>query len=380
MKTIDESGVSSVRMPLRYGVILKSNKISPDLQEDSDRYIYPCLKVIMEKVESSELLKEVYLVETPEWNRLAELLRTGHSAEIEVNPSSLWVETVEEEKEELAKQRFDRVLRSIKLDIIGKRFFERDNVAKTDRKLKLMSETEVDRHWELMERIFRVSQVRFLLMGQVKPYCYRLWVENVIGSPIRRVNLIPQSNTVPLTILTMQDLVKRTRGYGHHTAERWPMLLMYVMLNQQPGLGRYGYLSRIPSVEEGEYETDQDKMSEALREVGYKRAVKGRADECWMYISVRTKRIMHGMYMLESYTQRLGQMEDVNGRIRCIKVSKLVQKVELMLEQFISQLMLEQFIQQPDWVVRWKKLGQKYSEMRARRTARGKTSSMDTVE
>ena len=388
MKEIDRIGVSIIRIcrPLGRGGTLKSMSL-----DDPEECEHTWFRVIIDRLEKSRSLHEVYITEAPEWDRLIEWIPTKYSIEViykvqvntstnegrdvlfgsnmtpewtqidhptefQVNMNSLWTDTTKERIQEPIRQRFHQLLRAVKLDILRKRFFIKDNEEGTDSKLRSWSEREVERHWELMWIIFRVSKIRFLLMGQVKPYCYRLWTENIIGPQISRVNL-RRETTSPLTMLSVQKVLAETKGYGHHTEERWPMLLMYVMLNQKPGSGRYCCLSRIPSVEEGTYEIDRNVMDDRLRETGYNQKMEEQANDCWMYISTRTKRIMHGMYMLESYTQRLAPVEDMNYRIKCINVSKLVQKVQFRMEQFPKS----------NWITMWDKLVKKIRSERNNR-------------
>jgi len=296
IEEMDQGAVQSAIIPLQYCMVYE--------------YIHGCLNAIVDKVQKSKCLKEVYLIETLNWQRVNEWVESNYVEERQTNVSNLWMETHEEQM----RKRFQQLMRAVKVDIIRKRYFARSKEA-TDRELESWDDDKVELHWQLIRKIFQVSKIRFLLMGQIKPYCYRLWTENIIAPQLVSHNL--KRVREPLqTMLTMQNDRLPIQGNDHYTDERWLMLLIYVMLNQKPGSSRYHKLSRIPSVEEVEYEIDENETNEERRETGYNQHVKLRADECWMCIAKRTERIMYGMYLLESHDQKLDldKLEKVKNR------------------------------------------------------------------
>ena len=297
IEEMDQEAVQSAIIPLQYCMVYE--------------YIHGCLNAIVDKVQKSKCLKEVYLTETLNWQCLNEWVENNYVEERQINVSTLWMETHEEQM----RKRFQQLMRAIKIDIIRKRYFARSKEA-TDRELESWNDDKVELHWQLVTKIFQVSKIRFLLMGQVKPYCYRLWTENIIAPQLVRPSLGGVVREPLQTALTMQNGRLPTRGHEHSTDERWPMLLIYVMLNQKPGSSRYHKLSRIPSVEEVEYDIDKEETNEERRETGYNKHVEVIAEECWMCISRRTERIMYGMHLLESYDQKIDLDQLDNVRIR----------------------------------------------------------------
>ena len=108
MDIIEQRQLRSVIVPIQYCL---GHKVR------MDQYIDQCLKGILDKTRMSKWLKDVYLIETLDWEYLNEWVETHYVEEQQLNMNTLWMDTYEDQM----RKGFQQLMRAIKIDIIRKR-------------------------------------------------------------------------------------------------------------------------------------------------------------------------------------------------------------------------------------------------------------------
>ena len=190
-----------------------------------------------------------------------------------------------------------------------------------------VSMEQIDNDWQQFRVVFRIANVRRILMDTLA-YCTQLWIDNIVekmGGP-NPTRTVRDNNTV----LTVQNSEVPVKGWPHLSYQRYPLLLLTILLNEEPrskGCGMYKRNTTMLGIERGQRgEVELEERSES---------------EEWHKVSERSKRSMMGLTVLtalglgildleaelskgvqESQKERNGHsIED--GQIVCIRLEHL---------------------------------------------------------
>ena len=147
-----------------------------------------------------------------------------------------------------------------------------------------ISKDYLEKSWQQFRGIFRIANVRRIL-SDTMVYCTQLWIDNLIGdmggpNPKR---VVRDNNTV----LTVQNSEVPVRGWPHLSYNRYPSLLLTILLNDKRADKRlYRKQTVILGIERGQRtEAESNRIVDSGE---------------WHQISRRSKRSMLGLTVLDA--------------------------------------------------------------------------------
>jgi len=173
---------------------------------------------------------------------------------------------------------------------------------------------QIEENWPKFRVIFSIANTRRIL-ADMMAYCTQLWIDNVIvnmggANPARRV----RSNN---TVLTVQNSEVPVKGWPHLSYQRYPLLLLTILLDgKATDKSLYRKRTIMSGIERGQREDTAEQVDKI---------------EEWHKVSERSMRGMLGMTVLT--TLAMGIAEDVdnkldtpwmiNGQVICIRLELL---------------------------------------------------------
>ena len=172
---------------------------------------------------------------------------------------------------------------------------------------------QIEENWPKFRVIFNIANTRRVL-ADMMAYCTQLWIDNVIvnmggANPARRV----RSNN---TVLTVQNSEVPVKGWPHLSYQRYPLLLLTILLDgKATDKSLYRKRTIMSGIERGQREDTVEKIDKM---------------EEWYKVSERSMRGMLGMTVLT--TLAMGIVLDrvkldtpwmINGQVICIRLELL---------------------------------------------------------
>ena len=188
---------------------------------------------------------------------------------------------------------------------------------------------QIDNDWQQFRVVFRIANVRRILMDTLA-YCTQLWIDNIVekmGGP-NPTRTVRDNNTV-LTVQTSEVPVK---GWPHLSYQRYPLLLLTILLDEGPRSKGSGMYKRntttcmlgIERGQRGEVELEEQSESEEWHKVseGSKRSMMGLTVLTALGLGILDLEAELSKGVQESQKERNGHsIED--GQIVCIRLEHL---------------------------------------------------------
>ena len=172
---------------------------------------------------------------------------------------------------------------------------------------------QIEENWPKFRVIFSIANTRRIL-ADMMAYCTQLWIDNVIvnmggSNPARRV----RSNN---TVLTVQNSEVPVKGWPHLSYQRYPLLLLTILLDgKATDKSLYRKQTIMSGIERGQREDTVEKVDKM---------------EGWYKVSERSMRGMLGMTVLTVLAMgivldrvKLDTPWMINGQVICIRLEPL---------------------------------------------------------
>ena len=172
---------------------------------------------------------------------------------------------------------------------------------------------QIEENWPKFRVIFNIANIRRVL-ADMMAYCTQLWIDNIIvnmggANPARRV----RSNN---TVLTVQNSEVPVKGWPHLSYQRYPLLLLTILLDgKATDKSLYRKQTIMSGIERGQREDTVEKVDKM---------------EEWYKVSERSMRGMLGMTVLTALAMgiwldrvKLDTPWMINGQVICIRLEPL---------------------------------------------------------